>query len=203
MKDNNKESLSEELRPITYISKLKNLSRIRTLTLNVLKSSEKLLKLSKLKSPIALIKELKVLRKSKKIIAASHEINHSIHKVASHKLHSLLNTIAMAYVIYDTIEKAYSVKNKGIKYSTIVAIDTLLFHFFASNVIPGLVINFLIDMNKLFFKNVFPSFRFIPQAGALLALLSIPIMIKPVDIFTDYCLEKTIRKYFNVTVHHH
>lgn len=232
------------LNNLKFINKLKKLSNIKALkssikeysvikNINKIKNVESVGKFSKL-SKISEFKffnnltkseylnKLSILKKSKKALSTTHEINHSIHHVSNIKLHSILNFVALSYMIIDSAYKASLYSEEGLGKMFIVFGDSGVFHFFASNLIPGFAITKILEFSNYCLSHVFDAIktsgRFekmsfmgkinhgnIHLFSALIALCSIPIIIEPIDEFTEIALDKTIRRYYDLSKsrHHH
>lgn len=191
---------NSNLRAITYFSKLKLLIRANKVLNklpNLLKFTSKLSELSKATSKVS---KLSKLQRVKKLLSASHEITHSVHHVASERLFKMLNIVATAYIIFDALNKCYFYRSLGSPtYSNTFILfgDTIFWHFLASNYLPGLIINLvLISSHRLLhFYGVNSKYSNYISCG--LALGCIPFIIHPIDKFTDFIMDETIRKYYN------
>lgn len=195
---NEKEKENENLRTVTYLSKLKRLSlfikEVRTI--------------EKTRTLLNFLKKSKFLQKgTKKLVSTSHEINHSLHNVAHHNINRLLNVIAYGYVVYDTYYHMKICKNHGgsNKEMLLIGVDTMIFHYFASNLLPGLMISLVLKGNHYIFSlfSSYKVYKYSKYVGVLLALLSIPLMIKPIDMFTERILHCSYRKYFGIEKYFH
>lgn len=109
-----------------------------------------------------------------------------------------MNKIAFAYIAIDAIAKAYPYLGKGQKAVTFSVIDTTLWHFLASLMIPGavsiIIINgshFVLSLNGTFIN------KFSLYTPVILAMSALPFIIEPSDTVANYMMNKTVRKSYS------
>ncbi|XP_019871831.1 mitochondrial fission process protein 1 [Aethina tumida] len=109
--------------------------------------------------------------------------------------------VATLYVLADTIDKSINSyetnKNERnhIKKVTYTTIDTLLWQFLASVIIPGATINRVCAVSNYLLKRV----EKLPKntrkyTVTTIGLVTIPFIIKPIDNLVDNLMDATIRK---------
>lgn len=92
-------------------------------------------------------------------------------------------------------------KNKSLQHASICAFDTLLWQSLASVMIPGVTINLIVKTVR---NSILPrSFVSLPVAvvswlPTAIGLLSIPLIIHPIDKSVDFLLDNTTRKYMKI-----
>lgn len=106
--------------------------------------------------------------------------------------------ISWGYVIMDTVVKTYSVKDQGKEKMSYYALDQVIWHSFASMMLPSITIHTIVKYSgKMINKMVKPN-TFVGRYGAtILGLSSIPFIIHPFDRLTDYLMDKSYRKCFS------
>lgn len=183
---------NETYRPVTYLSKLRMLSKFKA-------SAKAAAAINKAKFSMKFLKKFNILKKSKAAVSTSHEINHSLHHVASKNFLNALNLVAWLYIAYDVSYRFWESRNKGYAQAFKVGADTFVWHMLASNLFPGLIISSIIGISK---KNLEKFFigrhNLVTYLSAGIALAFIPIMIKPIDQATDMLLDSTTRPYFDI-----
>ena len=105
--------------------------------------------------------------------------------------------IAFSYVTADTIDKFvkhYKKDDHEINRGLYVkGVDTLMWHSFASITMPGLIIHNLVHLLdlKLATSSIYAVSHFGPTA---IALLTIPLIVNPIDEGVDFAFDNTLRK---------
>jgi mitochondrial fission process protein 1 len=125
-------------------------------------------------------------------LAYSNEVAESIRKHVP-KLVKPLYGITAAYIIGDTCYKTMQAKPEN---RIIKASDTILWHSMASFVLPTVTVHQTVHWSEVFMKTRNFSHHNIKRVPVILGLLSIPLIIKPIDHFTDYVMDNTFRKIF-------
>uniref|UniRef100_A0A069DNA2 Mitochondrial fission process protein 1 n=1 Tax=Panstrongylus megistus TaxID=65343 RepID=A0A069DNA2_9HEMI len=126
----------------------------------------------------------------------SNEVGESFRSVMDVKWVWLSYGVASAYVLADTISKSSAARRHSIEAKNINAlktgIDVLLWQGFASVAIPGFVINRICAGTNYILKRT-PMKRNRKWLVVGAGLSAIPFIIKPIDHFVDYAMNKTIR----------
>lgn len=98
--------------------------------------------------------------------------------------------VASGYVLADTGWRAYTLPTSAAHSRAIEATDTLLWQALASVMIPGFTIN----------RIVWAAEKAIARPGSklptLFGLVSIPLIVKPIDHGVDALLDRTVRKLY-------
>lgn len=116
--------------------------------------------------------------------------------------------IAFGYCCCDAVSSGYrefnnsnvekdinsSMINDSKKEAAIAAFDTLLWQSLASVAIPGGTINVIVRATRFVASKSIPSIA--KNSPTVAGLISIPIIIHPIDQFTDYLMDNTIRQYY-------
>lgn len=105
---------------------------------------------------------------------------------------------SIAYILYDTLNKAYSAKNQGIGKIFVHGIDSAIWHSLASLALPTLTAYSVVNVSGRFLKYVkFSDPRFTLLAPTFLGFLSIPLISKYIDHATDVTMNNTLRKFYS------
>ncbi len=176
--ENKINEIEKEMRPITYLSKLKSMiiSRINVsnfdnfgkinISSKLFQSFKSFGKFTKSIKSVKTFKSLKsiksfkignigsLFKKGKNLISKTHEINHSTEKITTSFLFNFLNKIALLYVLIDSSIKAYKKLQIGYTASFITFSDSLFWHFLASSFIPGVIIHFQKHFLEHFFHHI-------------------------------------------------
>ncbi|KAK2581922.1 hypothetical protein KPH14_002377 [Odynerus spinipes] len=112
--------------------------------------------------------------------------------------------VSSGYVLADTADKSYRVYKtdaspEKTKRVTLSAVDTLLWQSFASVIIPGFTINRLCAAVTYAQRKTANCALKNPWIPTLLGLISIPIIIHPIDNLVEGAMNATFRKW----VRHH
>ena len=111
-----------------------------------------------------------------------------------------LNTlyqIAWAYVVLDVIYKANKVKSHGPQVVGLSCLDTTVWHLLASFAIPTVILNVVINgSNQLLSVGGRYTNKFTMITPIVLGLATLPFIVEPVDSFTSFTLNCTIRKFY-------
>ncbi len=112
--------------------------------------------------------------------------------------------LSFLYIGVDTIVKVADEKPEK---QLDRAIDTLLWHGIASLALPGLAVNQTVKLTKYIvensnsnigYKKILQSSKILQRGLPIICGLAIiPFIIKPIDRFTDFFMDNTIRKYVN------
>ncbi|XP_073977099.1 mitochondrial fission process protein 1 [Rhodnius prolixus] len=127
----------------------------------------------------------------------SNELGESFRSVMDVKWVWLSYGVASAYVLADTISKASVARRHSINGAKNVnalktGLDVLLWQGFASVAIPGFVINRICaGTNYILKRTPLRKNRKWLVVGA--GLSAIPFIIKPIDHFVDFAMNKTVR----------
>ncbi|TDG42508.1 hypothetical protein AWZ03_011057 [Drosophila navojoa] len=102
--------------------------------------------------------------------------------------------MAIGYVCTDTFDKALRHQMAGgtDRQVALVGADVFTWQMFASVIIPGLTINRITAVSKTLLKKS-PSFV-VKTLPTLIGLISIPLIVHPIDSLVDRLMDATYRK---------
>jgi len=130
-------------------------------------------------------------------LAYASELGESIRPIVSPLIVKLLYGVSWGYVFLDTGLKIYSIQDQGTGKMILYGTDTFIWHALASMLLPATTIHAIVKYsNKLikkFKKAPLPMKRFGPT---IMGLASIPFIIHPIDHFTDWGMDNTIRNFY-------
>ncbi|KAF7379201.1 hypothetical protein HZH68_017046 [Vespula germanica] len=114
----------------------------------------------------------------------------------------LTYVISSGYVLGDVIDKGYRVFQNDrtpfrVKHVVLAIADTLLWQSFASVIIPGFTINrvcVVIQYAQKKTTNLALKNHWVPT---IIGLLSIPLVVRPIDYVVEETMNATYRKWFN------
>jgi len=129
-------------------------------------------------------------------LAYTSEVGESFRPLIPNWSVRTLYGISIGYVLVDTGIKTYDVKHLGQKQMIIKGGDTLLWHTFASMILPAVTIHTIVKSSSTVLTRFNTLNRF-PKVGkflpTIIGLGSIPFIIHPLDHITDFVMDKTIR----------
>uniref|UniRef100_A0A1A9UU57 Mitochondrial fission process protein 1 n=1 Tax=Glossina austeni TaxID=7395 RepID=A0A1A9UU57_GLOAU len=102
---------------------------------------------------------------------------------------------AISYVVADASAKSWRKfqENESLVQVANVAADVLLWQMLASVIIPGYTINRITHFSRIMFKQARARESIVKYMPTAIGLLSIPVIIHPIDRFVDFIMDKTIR----------
>ncbi len=122
--------------------------------------------------------------------------------------------IASGYVITDSIHKMYDAKqnyehqphDQGNKMKDILkaGIDCLVWQSFASVIIPGITINRIVKLSSYSIRKTHKinhSAVIRKSVPTAIGLISIPLIIHPIDTFVHFAMNSTLRPWMNIKKH--
>ncbi|XP_065574183.1 mitochondrial fission process protein 1-like isoform X1 [Artemia franciscana] len=113
--------------------------------------------------------------------------------------------ISSAYVLADACNTGLRVYKKtppaeAIRRSGMAGCDVLVWQAFASVIIPGITINRIVAGSTFVLqKSIKIPINKIKWISTIAGLLSIPIIIKPIDHFVDLTMDNSIRKFYKIS----
>jgi hypothetical protein len=160
--------------------------------------------------PMAYLRNAGNIMKYMRPLAYASEVGESFRRVTSPAFVYSTYGLSFAYVIGDTVLKTYAVKHHGQEKMWIKCLDTAVWHFSASIALSGLTVHSIVKYSDKFVKKMYgdvvktSKVRFVP---VMLGLSSIPFIIHPIDNFTDWWMDNSIRKLYDDKlirdIHHH
>ena len=108
-----------------------------------------------------------------------------------------LYILSFGYVMFDTYTQVIPMKIEP-KQKIVKTFDTLIWHGFASLLIPGIVVHSVVKYSDKFIKHTIPNFKHVSKFPPLIGLGSIFAIVHYVDTFTDTLLNYTSRKLYTL-----
>ena len=96
----------------------------------------------------------------------------------------------------DTGIKTYSIRHHGKEPMSYCCLDTCIFHTLASMALPAFTIHSIVKYSGKFLKKSWGETKLSNGIPVILGLGSIPFIIHPLDHFTEFVMNKTIRKIY-------
>ncbi|XP_077302186.1 mitochondrial fission process protein 1 [Arctopsyche grandis] len=131
----------------------------------------------------------------------ANEVGEAFRKIVKDRYVHLSYGVACTYVLADTVDKAIKAKNSTNSNCKmlIAAGDTLLWQMFASVIIPGFTINRLCAGTRYALdKGTKLPGKQLKLVATAVGLLSIPVIIHPIDTAVHKLMDLTYRKYFSI-----
>lgn len=151
--------------------------------------------------------------------AYASEVGESFRPVVKSWMVNTAYALSIGYVCADTGFHTYNVHNELkkqnlsndqiIKQTAINFCDKAVWHTFASMVLPAVTVHAVVKysgktLNYGFNRSSYMTTKHITSIGkysrigsVFMGLISIPIIIHPLDHLTDYLMDNTIRKFYN------
>lgn len=140
---------------------------------------------------------------SQRALAYASEVGESFRPIIPRYIVNASYATSLLYVGTDVwIYKHNMVEQKkSEKYINIMVTDRLIWHSFASMLLPALTVHTIVKctgkgINKFDMFNTMPKTR--SWAPTILALACIPFIIHPLDHLTDYIMDNSIRKMYHI-----
>ncbi|KAG5673980.1 hypothetical protein PVAND_003976 [Polypedilum vanderplanki] len=146
------------------------------------------------------IKEYDIYRDSLlRYLGYSNELGESFRPLIDRKLVHASYAAAIAYVFADTYDKSMKTfkSTQSVSKSLITAGDVVTWQMLASVAIPGFTINRICWAVGKGLKEVKLKHKFGKWVPTIVGLMSIPLIIKPIDHSVDLLMDKTYRKFLN------
>ena len=148
-------------------------------------------------SRVALIlRKLPMLTQKAKAAAYSSEVGESFRPVVHKRFVRTLYGISIAYVVVDVAGRSFCVADQGRSKMSYFVFDTLLWHSLASLLLPAVIIHKIVHLSKKVVSKVTSNTKAIAWIPAVLALSSVPFIIHPIDLATDYSLDYLVIPYY-------
>jgi fission process protein 1 len=136
-------------------------------------------------------------------LAYASEMGESVRPLVPVALVRLLYGVSWGYVILDTSLKTYSVKDQPTNIMTTYAMDTAIWHTFASMALPAFTIHSIVKYSgKILQKFVNPASKIGRFGPTFFGMASIPFIIHPLDHFTDWAMDNSLRKIYGHKMPH-
>lgn len=151
-----------------------------------------------------LVRALPRILASQRYLAYTSEVGESFRPLVPFKLVQASYVASLAYVGADIVHNYHEDKANGLsgRALNVKIADRFVWHSFASMILPALSIHTIVDYSSRGIKK-FDLFRELPKCRqwgpTALALFSIPLIIHPLDHFTDFAMDNTLRKFYSQT----
>lgn len=131
-------------------------------------------------------------------LAYASEVGESFRPLTSSYVVKFLYGVSWGYIFIDTGLSAHKVSNESPTIISLTVFDTFTWHILASMVLPAITIHAIVDNSKkLMLKGNIKRKSFLKYGPTFLGLCSIPFIIHPLDHFTDFFMDNTLRKIYN------
>jgi len=179
----------EEAHPNRSLAYLRFIAKVPRYLMKSTKAFRSFRSLKLIKS----VKSIKTLDYARPIaFETSDKLKHSYHF-----LEKFLHFISISYIAWD-IYRTYNHSYKKKKNSHLYVIDHCIWHLGASLILPGFFIGRLIFLSRNTLQILKISSDYIKIIVPTIAVISIPLMISPIDHAMNYIMEKTFRKYYGL-----
>ncbi len=136
---------------------------------------------------------------NQRYMAYTSEVGESLRPVTSRYLVNGTYALSLLYVGADIYTKTHDMyKTTGDKKQTFLkASDLIIWHSFASMIFPAVTIHTIVKQSDKAIKktNIFDKMpRIKGWAPTVIGLLSIPVIIHPLDHLTDWLMDRSVRK---------
>ena len=127
-------------------------------------------------------------------LAYTSEVGEAFRPLTSSIFVKFLYGVSWSYIFLDTGLKVHKVNNESYTVMSLTFFDTFTWHIFASMVLPAITIHAIVDnAKKLISKRNIQNKQILKFGPTLIGLSSIPLIIHPLDHFTDYLMDYTFR----------
>lgn len=132
--------------------------------------------------------------------AYASEVGESARPIVPKWMVNLGYGVSGLYVVADVYLKGYDTftKTGDQRHTNIVVVDSLVWHSLASMTIPAVTIHSIVKYSAKPMKRANFSPKVCRTVPSLIGLVSIPLIIHPIDHLTDYLLDNTIRKFYKL-----
>jgi DNA-binding protein H-NS len=143
-----------------------------------------------------ILRKLPAITSKAKAAAYASEAGESFRPVLKGNVVKALYGISIGYIFLDVAGRTYCVSNQGREKMSYLCFDTLLWHSLASLYLPMVIIHKLVHIFGFGIKKITKNKIAIAWIPALIALGSVPFIIHPIDIVTDFALDNTVRRLY-------
>ena len=129
-------------------------------------------------------------------LAYASELGESVRPLVSTTLVRMMYAVSWGYVFLDTGVKTYSARNHGREAMMYSCLDTSIFHTFASMALPAFTIHSIVKYSGRLVKKGLGESKIGKFLPTVLGIASIPFIIHPLDHFTEWAMDKSIRNLY-------
>lgn len=144
-----------------------------------------------------ILRKLPALTQKIQATAYASEVGESFRPVVNRRMVQTLYGLSIGYVIVDICGRTYCVHDQGVNKMFYFAIDTTIWHLSASLILPAVVVHSIVKYSGKLTKKLFTNKKALAWIPAVVALGSVPFIIKPIDMVTDFTLDNTLRKIYH------
>lgn len=145
-------------------------------------------------------KEYDMYRDSKlRYLGYSNEVGEAFRPLIHRNFVRASYLLATAYVCADTVDKSVRERQRGssTKKIAVVTGDVFTWQMVASVIIPGITINRITWLTGFLLRKADVRKAFGKILPTAVGLCSIPLIIGPIDKFTDHLMDDTYRKWLS------
>ena len=143
-----------------------------------------------------ILRKLPMLTQKAKSAAYASEVGESFRPVIHKRLIRTLYAISIGYVVVDVAGRSFCVADQGREKMSYFIFDTLLWHSLASLILPAVLIHKIVKFSKYGVSKITGNKKALAWIPAVLALGSVPFIIHPIDLVTDYSLDNVVRPFY-------
>jgi fission process protein 1 len=129
-------------------------------------------------------------------MAYASEVGESFRPLVHPMFVRFLYGLSWGYVFLDSAVRTYTVRKYGREAMGYCFLDASIFHTFASMALPAFTIHSIVKYSGKFLKKTLPNSRVSKFGPVVLGLGSIPFIIHPLDHFTEFVMDRTVRKLY-------
>lgn len=150
--------------------------------------------------PIAYARNIGTLLKNYRSISYASEVGESARPIVPKWCVNALYAVSFCYVGVDLIHvwRENNHRQDNLGSNLIVVGDRALWHASASIVTPAVTIHTIVKTVKYALEKGKCSSKSAKLGATLMGLTSIPFIIHPIDEGTDWIMDKTCRKFYNI-----
>lgn len=135
--------------------------------------------------------------KNYRILAYASEVGESFRPLIPRSFVRGFYGISWGYVIIDTLFNTMLASEFGYDAAKYTCIDKSIFHTFASMAFPAYTIHSIVRYSGRLLRFLFRGTKLARFGPVGLGLFSIPYIIHPLDHFTEYLMDISIRKFYS------
>lgn len=127
-------------------------------------------------------------------LAYTSEIGEAFRPLSSSYFVKFMYGVSWSYVLLDTGLKVHKVSNESPTVISLTLFDTFTWHIFASMLLPAVTIHAIVGNSKKLLNKANVQNKFVMKySPTLIGLVSIPLIIHPLDHLTDFMMDYTLR----------
>jgi len=140
-------------------------------------------------------------------LAYTSEVAEAVRPIVHKYIVAFGYALSFGYVGVDIMLKLHDIKEQSNEVIGYTALDLTLWHSSASIVAPAVTIHTIVNgitkfQNKFIYTSGKIPSRFGKIVPSLIGLMSIPLIIHPIDKLTDVVMDKFIRPFYPIQISH-